>query len=140
MLYEVDSPRTYVTEHNEIDHKAHRDMLIVDLYCTTEIHLYLLTALKHEYNRSGHERSSNLPRNFSVLRSCLAFLFDEKLQISQPHYFNLLKKNMKWRVNSYFDLITSLTPCSFLSTVIENDVKFILNTFITIKLEIRLEA
>ena len=47
---------------------------------------------------------------------------------------------MRWKLNSYFDLITSLSPSSFLACVIENDVKFILNTFITIKLEIRLEA
>lgn len=50
-------------------------MLIVDLYCSMEIHLYLLTALKHEYNKTRYVMSI-LPRNFSILRSCLAFLFD----------------------------------------------------------------
>ena len=47
---------------------------------------------------------------------------------------------MKWRLSSYFELLGSLRPCSFLAAVLESDVKFILNTFITIKLEIRLEA
>ncbi len=75
----MESPRPlYKEETNEIDHKLRHDMLIVDLYCSCEIHLYLLTAVKLEYLRGRY----TLPRGFSVLRSCLAFLFDEKLQIA----------------------------------------------------------
>ena len=72
----ADSPRTYKSEHGEAEIKSHSDMLVVDLYCCCEIHQYLLTAVKHEYLRCRGGAKSNLPTGFSVLRSCLAFLFD----------------------------------------------------------------